>query len=160
MNTATGCLTKGFIIEAKNIKKYSIPAIDLLKSPLFNTNNSGYKKPPFYFLLIYSVSPGLMKITAKEITSKNIEKLFVKTNPNNENELLIIPKLLNDIHVVHSTGFCQIANKLMYEAYCEVNEQLQIIKKNLESNLSGKKHIDVKWTKVPMKKRNIFGKLV
>ncbi len=110
--------------------------------------------------MIYSLSPGLMKITGKETSSKSIEKLFVMTKPNKENELLSIAKMLGEVHVIHSTGFCQIADKLMYEAYCEVTDKLQNLKAQLQTFIKDKAEIQLTWSVVPMKTRNLFGKLV
>jgi hypothetical protein len=157
---STDCLTNGFVVAAKDIKHYSIPSIDLMKSPLFNKNQKDSKTKNLYFLIVYSVSPGLIKITGKETYSRSIEKLFVKTKSNKENELLSIAKILGEVHVIHSTGFCQIADKLMYEAYCEVTDKLETIKLQLQAFTKNIEDIQLTWSVVPMKKRNFFGVLV
>lgn len=146
------CLTTGFVISAKHLKKYSIKEIDLMKSNLFPQNQKKTSDKEEFFLIIYSISPGLLKITAKELKTKFIEKFTLETTASNESQLLPISKLLNEFSVVHSTGFCQISNKVLYEVYCEADKDRTEVKKQIEKYLNDYTETEYSWDKVPIKK--------
>ena len=84
--------------------------------------------------------------------AKFIEKFTLETTASNESQLLPISKLLNEFSVVHSTGFCQISNKVLYEVYCEADKDRTEVKKQIEKYLNDYTETEYSWDKVPIKK--------